>query len=92
LHGLFLPKNRGFHLNVENYIDKDIGGKAGYPSVAVTAGYTTEGEPFGITFSAGAYTEQQLIQFAYAFEQAAMKRKKPHSAWNNLYRFKTYYL
>ena len=54
-----------------------ISAKAGYPSVAVPAGYTTEGEPFGVTFSAGAYTEQQLIQFAYAFEQAAMKRKKP---------------
>ena len=54
-----------------------ISAKAGYPSVAVPAGYTNEGETFGVTFSAVSYTEQQLINSPYAFEQAAMKRKKP---------------
>lgn len=51
--------------------------KAGYPSVAVPAGYCKDGTPFGITFSAEAFSEPKLIKMAYAYEQATKKRVAP---------------
>lgn len=51
--------------------------RAGYPSITVPAGYTTKGMPVGITFSAMAYSEPKLIEFAYAYEQATKKRVAP---------------
>ncbi len=54
-----------------------IAAKAGYPSVTVPAGYTNEGEPFGITFSGLAYSEPTLIKIAYAYEQASLHRIPP---------------
>lgn len=60
-----------------SYLGCDIAARAGYPSVIVPAGYTSEGEPFGITFTSRAYTEPQLIKYAYAYEQAAKKRVPP---------------
>lgn len=51
--------------------------RAGYPSVAVPAGYCKSGEPFGITFSAEAFSEPKLIRLAYAYEQATKKRIPP---------------
>ncbi|HYE80751.1 MAG TPA: amidase family protein [Clostridia bacterium] len=59
------------------YSGCDIAARAGYPSIIVPAGYTGEGEPFGITFTSGAYTEPQLITYAYAYEQGTKKRKPP---------------
>lgn len=55
----------------------DITARAGYPSVIVPAGYTCEGEPVGITFTAEAYSEAKLIKFSYSFEQASKKRIAP---------------
>ncbi len=55
---------------------------AGYPSITVPAGYSTEGEPFGITFTGTAYSESTLIPLAYAFEQATMVRKPPVLPYN----------
>ena len=57
-----------------------IAAKSGYPSVIVPAGYLTTAAPFGITFTGKAYTEQRLISFAYAFEQATKVRQPPGSA------------
>jgi amidase len=54
-----------------------IAAKAGYPSVAVPGGYCQDGMPFGITFSAEAFSEGKLIKFAYAYEQATKKRVAP---------------
>ncbi|MDF2591605.1 MAG: amidase [Clostridia bacterium] len=51
--------------------------KAGYPSIAVPGGYCKDGTPFGITFSAEAFSEPKLIKFAYAYEQATKKRIMP---------------
>ncbi|TCP57585.1 amidase [Tumebacillus sp. BK434] len=50
---------------------------AGYPSITVPAGYVPSGEPVGVTFSAGAYSEPLLFQLAYAYEQATQHRKAP---------------
>jgi amidase len=57
-----------------------IGAKAGYPSIAVPAGYTPEGTPVGLTFLGRAWSEPTLIRLAYAFEQATRHRRPPASA------------
>jgi amidase len=49
---------------------------SGYPSVTVPAGFV-HGLPVGISFIAGAYSEKQLINLAYAFEQASKSRRAP---------------
>ena len=50
--------------------------KAGYPLVTVPAGFAGR-EPVGLTFVAGAFSEPDLIRFAYAFEQATRRRRAP---------------
>jgi amidase len=49
---------------------------AGYPSVAVPAGYVF-GLPVGITFIGRAWSEGTLIRLAYSFEQATKLRRPP---------------
>jgi amidase len=49
---------------------------AGYPHITVPMGSLHE-LPVGLSFIAGAYHEQELLQIAYAFEQASKKRMKP---------------
>ena len=49
---------------------------AGYPHITVPAGYV-EGLPVGISFFSTAFTEGQLIGFAYAFEQVTQVRHIP---------------
>jgi hypothetical protein len=49
---------------------------AGYPSVTVPAG-TAFGLPVGVSFFSTAWTEQTLIKFAFAFEQATKQRQAP---------------
>ncbi len=48
-------------------------------SIAVPAGFTTEGLPAGITFFGRPYSEPTLIKFAYAYEQATHHRVPPKS-------------
>jgi len=55
----------------------DIAARAGYPSITVPGGYLNDGLPFGITFTAKAYSEPTLIKFAYSYEQATKKRVSP---------------
>ncbi|MHB8504946.1 MAG: amidase family protein, partial [Acidimicrobiales bacterium] len=56
----------------------DRGARAGYPSVAVPAGYTpTHRRPFGITLLGAAWSEARLLALAYAYEQAAAARRAP---------------
>ncbi|HEY4553251.1 MAG TPA: amidase family protein [Bacillaceae bacterium] len=54
-----------------------IAAKAGYPSVIVPAGFIPNGEPFGVMFTGTAYSEQPLLNIAYAFEQATKSRRAP---------------
>ncbi len=49
---------------------------AGYPSITVPAGFVF-GLPVGISFFAGAWSEQKLISLAYSFEQGTKHRKPP---------------
>lgn len=54
-----------------------IAAKAGYPSVCVPIGFTNEGEPLGLSFTARAFEEPQLIAMTYAYEQVSAHRKAP---------------
>jgi amidase len=49
---------------------------AGYPHVTVPMGSLHE-LPVGLSFIGGAYHEKELLQIAYAYEQASKKRTKP---------------
>lgn len=49
---------------------------AGYPHVTVPAGYALR-LPVGISFFGRAYTEKQLLRYAWAFEQATKARRPP---------------
>ncbi|MDN4492785.1 amidase family protein [Ureibacillus aquaedulcis] len=60
-----------------SYTGSTISAKAGYPSIAVPAGYKKSGRPFGITFAGTAFSEGVLIKIAYAYEQATKHRQAP---------------
>lgn len=51
---------------------------AGRPAITVPASYSEAGEPFGITFCGKAFSEPELIGFAYAFEQKTKARRQPY--------------
>ena len=51
---------------------------AGYPAITVPSSFTEEGEPFCITLCGKAYSEPELIGYAFAFEQATKARRKPY--------------
>lgn len=67
LDALLLPGSNGCWL----------GAKAGYPSVIVPAGYTSDGRPMGVSFAGTAWSEGKLISLAYAYEQATRLRVPP---------------
>ena len=49
---------------------------SGAPSIAVPAGFI-DGLPIGIAFVGAPFMERELIQYAYAFEQATRARREP---------------
>ena len=49
---------------------------SGFPHITVPMGFVQE-LPIGISFMATAYAESKLLSIAYAYEQAAKKRKAP---------------
>ncbi|WP_242771684.1 amidase family protein [Brevibacillus parabrevis] len=55
----------------------DIAAKAGYPSIALPAGYTAQGKPFGIMLTGLAFSEPALLRMGYAYEQATLLRVPP---------------
>lgn len=52
---------------------------SGYAAVTVPAGYVS-GLPIGVSFIGGAFSEKELIELAYAFEQASRVRRPPLAA------------
>ena len=50
---------------------------AKYPCLTVPMGYKLSGEPISLTFINKPYTESQLLELGYAFEQATKMRKMP---------------
>lgn len=90
LEDMYFSQEQGIDLALEkynldailfpSYVGSTISAKAGYPSISVPAGYMESGIPFGVTFAGTAYSEGQLIKFAYSFEQATNLRKSPSRA------------
>lgn len=84
---LYLAQNQGVDYAVDQYqldaiifpgyIGADLCARAGYPSIAVPAGYRDNGRSFGITFAGKAFSEATLIRIAYSFEQRTKHRRKP---------------
>ncbi len=60
-----------------NNFGAGIPAKAGYPSITVPAGYSSDNGPIGITFTGTAFNEPTLIEIAYAFEQKTKFRVPP---------------
>ena len=55
-----------------------LGARAGYPQIVVPAGYgVNDRRPVGIAFNGTAYSEEKLLAFAYAYEQATKLRRTP---------------
>ena len=55
------------------------GAQPGYPSITVPTGYTESGRPLGLTFLSDAFSEPELIELAYAYEQGTLLRVAPDS-------------
>ncbi|PFA69223.1 amidase [Bacillus sp. AFS015802] len=87
LEDLFFSQNQGIDYALKNhhldailfpsYIGSTICAKAGYPSIAIPAGYMKNGRPFGITFAGSAFSEGTLIKLGYSLEQATKLRRPP---------------
>ncbi|MCM3719647.1 amidase family protein [Fictibacillus phosphorivorans] len=52
-----------------------IPAKAGYPSISVPSGFDKNGMPLSIIFTAEAFSEKKLIEFAYVYEKSTQMRK-----------------
>ncbi|HEV3475747.1 MAG TPA: amidase family protein [Actinomycetota bacterium] len=56
----------------------NVGASAGYPTITVPAGYTSNGRlPIGLSFLGTAWDEPELLRFAYAYEQHTLRRVPP---------------
>jgi amidase len=53
-----------------------IGAVAGYPAIQVPAGFSEE--PFSVSFAGKPFSEPELIEIAFAFEQATLLRRPPN--------------
>jgi amidase len=67
------------HVNGDNFSigSASLAAISGYPNITVPAGQVA-GLPIGLSFVGKAWNEKQLIEIAYAFEQASKARKAPN--------------
>jgi amidase len=56
-----------------------VSSNSGLPAIVVPAGFTSDGLPIGVELLGRAWSEPQLIKFAYAYEQATHHRRRPAS-------------
>lgn len=63
-------------LSINNY-HAAYAAVAEYPALTVPMGYTSTGEPKGLTFIGKPFTEKSLLGFAFVYEQASKMRKAP---------------
>lgn len=50
---------------------------SGFPAISVPAGFTEDGLPVGIEFLGSAFSEAQLLELTYAYEQGTLNRLPP---------------
>lgn len=55
----------------------DISARAGYPTIALPAGYQEDGQPYGITIAGTKFSELLLLQLGHAIEKLLPPRQKP---------------
>ena len=63
-------------LSINNY-HAGLAAVAEYPALTVPMGYEKNGKPKGLTFIGKRLSEKQLLEYAFAYEQATKRRKKP---------------
>ena len=56
-----------------------VSAHSGLPAISVPVGFTSDGLPVGMEFLGRAFTEGDLLQFAYSWEQATHRRHPPAS-------------
>jgi amidase len=56
-----------------------LSSNSGLPAIVVPGGFTPDGLPVGVELLGRAWSEPQLIKFAYAYEQATHHRRPPAS-------------
>jgi len=54
-----------------------LSANSGLPAITVPAGFTADGLPVGVELLGRAWSEPQLLKFAYAYEQATHHRHPP---------------
>jgi len=66
------------HANGDNFQigSSSYAAVSGYPSITVPAGFVSN-LPIGLSFIGRPFSEKQLIEIAYAFEQATTARRAP---------------
>lgn len=66
------------HVNGDNYQigSSSFAAVSGFPNITVPAGFVA-GLPIGLSFTGRAFSEKDLIEMAYAFEQATLARRPP---------------
>lgn len=55
----------------------NLGAQSGLPSIAMPAGFMTEGLPVSIELLGKAFTDVKLVSYAYAYEQTGARRIPP---------------
>ncbi|MEP0262945.1 amidase family protein [Dokdonia sp.] len=63
-------------LSINNY-HAAYAAMAKYPALTIPMGYTTSGEPEGLTFIGKPFTETTLLGLGYGYEQISKERKLP---------------
>ena len=56
-----------------------LGSGSGLPAISIPGGFTPDGLPVGVELLGRAWSEPQLIKFAYAYEQSTRHRHPPRS-------------
>ena len=52
---------------------------SGLPAISIPGGFTPDGLPVGVELLGRAWSEPQLLKFAYAYEQSTRHRHPPTS-------------
>ncbi len=76
LNSLFVDNNLDVLVSSNNY-NAGVAALANYPALTVPAGYEENGRPFGLTFFAPSFQEQDLIDIGLEFERLTQLRRAP---------------